>query len=730
VTQVATLPPASMSKLECIRALTDAGYVLIPLCTLTPHDHWSPEGPKPCKTPGKVPRQRDWRETAPGRYPVEDLARGNYGVVLKAGDLIIDVDPRNFKEGDRPLIRLAEKVGAINSFSVRTGGGGLHIYLRKSPDAKIRSLLKEYPGVEFKSAGQQVVGPGSMHISGKEYAVASGNPNNVAESPTALLALIERALVFDDVGTKDYVNDAATQGRYRDYLQHQAPTSGSYVVACHGRDLGLPPASTLELMIEVWNPRRASLRSPEELRVRVEHAYKYAKGAVGAKHPAAVFDAVQEEKKPEAPPSAKDLPWNTSPQGKLLKTFNNLLNLMKASEYGLAGIFGYNEFIGRYEFTRPAPWHRGRMPRLRSIGDDDLKLMRGFLSTRCGYDTTVKDIEEAITNVAHGARFHPVRDYLDALKWDGKRRLDTWLHDFLGVKDDIYTRACAAKTLTAAVWRIYEPGVKFDHVLILEGRQDLGKSTAVEILARPWHCDSPIDPHARDTVDLLQGRWIVEMAEMEVTRRVEEEALKAFITRKVDMARLAFGRMTREFPRQSIFIATKNPRNDGTYLKDEENRRWWPVRCEPEHGPLKQIDFDGLTEARDQLFAEAVVRMRGMKHPKELSMHTAELKSAARGEAALRHAQHEWLDAVAGWIARLDSTAETRREFLTTREIFVDGLGGIDRALDRRSALNIATVMRSLSWRPALKWNAAEHRPVRGYERAPVFDVDALVAEL
>lgn len=705
-----------MSKLELIRAFADAGYVLIPLCHPTQaHTHYVDGKPQPCKTPGKVPLHRDWRDTEPGKWPAETLALGNYGVVLKAGDVVVDIDPRNFgwilggkivpagTEGairDNPTKRLLEDLGApLKSFTVKTGSGGYHIYLRKAPDVAVRNGIPEYPGVEFKSVGQQVVGPGSLHQSGNTYAVTVGTPANVTPAPQKLLDLIKRAVIaFDKVGTADYVNDAATQGRFSDYLEKQAPTNGSYKVACYGRDLGLPPATVWELMVSVWNPRRAAPRSPEELKVRVEHAYTYAKGAVGSKSPQAAFDAIPEEAKTSAgddlAPSAAGLKWDTTPQGQMKKSFNNLMNYLRAAEYGLSKIIAYNEFSGKEEFIAPAPWHRGRLPRLRAVQDRDLALLKGHLAARLGYDASIEDIVRAITNVAYHERFHPVRTYLRGLKWDGKPRLETWLKDYLGVEDTPYTRACARKVLCAAVERVFNPGVKFDHVLVLEGAQDVGKSTAIEILAAPWHCDSPIDPHNRDTIDLLQGRWIVELAEMEVTRRVEEEALKAFITRKVDMARLAFGRTTGEFPRQSIFIATKNPRTDGTYLKDETgNRRWWPVRCDPTHG-LGQVDFQGLKDARDQLFAEAVVKAREEK----LYMETPELKAAAKTEAGKRHAEHEWVEAVALWIERCDAKPETKRDFMTARDVFIHALDGTDARFDRRSATSIAGVMRTLNW--------------------------------
>lgn len=739
-TETGTITP----KLAAIRALTQAGYVLIPLCSHTiQHEHMTNGGMQPCKTPGKVPVGKNWANSKPGAYSEDDLMKGNYGVLLQAGDVVVDIDPRNFTASDSPVKRLSEEIGApLKSFMVKTGGGGYHIYLRKSPDILVRNSLKEFPGIEFKSAGRQVVGPGSVHHSGKLYETASGNVHEIADAPQRLLAMISRpAPSFDDVGTGTYVNDAPTQGRYIDYLQHQAPTSGSYIVACRGRDLGLPPAVTLELMFETWNPRRANgPRTIEELRSRVEHAYKYAKGAVGSSHPSAAFDALPVIEAPKKKEEDKPLAWNVGPQGQMLKTFNNLMNFMRSPDprHGVRHVFAYNEFTGRNEFVSAAPWHKGSFPRFPGVGDTDLKLLKGHLAANCGFDATVQTIEEAVTNVAYRERFHPVRDWLESLVWDGKPRINTWMKDFLGAVDGgypEYLEAVSWKILTAAVLRVMHPGIDFHHVPVLEGPQDLGKSATCAILGGVWSSDATIDPHNRDTVDQMQGRWFCEMAEMEQLRRVDEDALKAFITRRTDRVRLAYGRATGEFPRQSVFIATKNPGPDGAYLKDATgNRRWWPVRLAPAPGAdgLGQIDFKGLQAARDQLFAEAFVRAKTIKHHRELSMDTPLLKEQAKAVVAQRHAEHEWTEAIASWIDKCDAQKETRRDFLTPKDIFSEALMAPDRAFDRKSALAVAEVMRGLGWLPKVKWFG---RSVRGYERtaaaqAPAPTLDDVAALL
>lgn len=693
-------------RVALIRAFLGAGYTLIPL-------------------KGKIPSIQNWVDTIPGTYNERNLP-GNYGVALRAGDLVIDVDPRNFAKGDAPLKRLIAIVGPLSSFLVRTGGGGLHLYLRKSPDISVVNGLKDFPGIEFKSAGRQVVGPYSIHPdSGKEYVVVSGNPQNITEAPAALLALIKKTDVpFSDVGgTGEYKNDAATQGRYAAYLQDVAEPSvegrggdnNAFRVAAHGRDLGLPPATCWELMLEYWNKRCQPQWDAEELKTKVVNAYRFAAGPLGAQHPEAVFKDVVVPPNPKLAAKIKKEPevvaWVTDNNGKMKKCFQNLVMHLQYPPAGLVGVFGHNEFTGRYEFTDPAPWHHGRMPGYLGVGDNDLKLLKGHLAIKHGYEADITNIEEAVTVIAHANKFHPVRDFLDGLVWDKTPRLDTWLTDHLGVEDSEYTRACARKTLCAAVSRVYRPGCKFDHVLVFEGLQGIGKSTVCKILGGPWAADFTLDPHNKDSIQLMQGRWIIEMAEMETSRKADLQALKAFVSRPKDEARLAYGRAVGEFPRQSIFIASINPGADGTYLQDDENRRWWPVMCRPRGG---QVDFKALKEARDQLFAEAVMRCRtGKGEP--LYMETQELKDAARDVVGERHSEHSWTERIAQWIHECDKNVETRRDFLTSREVYVDAMQGMDKQFDRKSQLNIANVLYTLGWRQGHK--RIDGRFMRGFTR-------------
>lgn len=201
--------------------------------------------------------------------------------------------------------------------------------------------------------------------------------------------------------------------------------------------------------------------------------------------------------------------------------------------------------------------------------------------------------------------FHPVRDYLQGLTWDGVPRLDTWLTVHLGADQQPveYLAAVGAKFLISAVARIFEPGCQVDSAMVLEGRQGLRKSTALRVLAGDaYFSDSlPADLAQKDAKDHLRGKWIIELSELAQFKRGEIETIKSFITRRHESYRPSYGRHEITFPRQCVFAGTTNAHE---YLIDTTgNRRFWVVVC-------GSVNLDLLAADRDQLWAEAVARYR------------------------------------------------------------------------------------------------------------------------
>ena len=255
---------------------------------------------------------------------------------------------------------------------------------------------------------------------------------------------------------------------------------------------------------------------------------------------------------------------------------------------------------------------------------------------KVGYGLKITDRDLAGGVALAGAKkpFHPVRDYLTSLTWDGVKRLDTMLIRFLGASDDSYHRSISRLTMLGAVARVFEPGHKFDFVLILEGGQGKRKSTFIKILARNWFSELEGDLSDRKKlVEQMQGSWILEIPELSGFNRVESQELKAFVSAFKDKVRMSYGRRADEYPRQCIFIGSTN---DDHYLRDSTGaRRFWPVKVE-----VPEIDTEALAGEIDQLWAEATAVYQKMRRaqpdgslPLYLTDRAAQLQSEQFQEA-------------------------------------------------------------------------------------------------
>lgn len=211
-------------------------------------------------------------------------------------------------------------------------------------------------------------------------------------------------------------------------------------------------------------------------------------------------------------------------------------------------------------------------------------------------------IQEAIVAAAETRRFHPVKQYLDALAWDGVARLDTLLVKHARVANTEIHRAMTGKWFVQAVARIYQPGCQADAMLILEGEQGQNKSTFFRsIFGSRWFSDHLPDLSSKDALIQLRGLWAIEVAELATLGRSDANRIKQFLTSRVDRYRDPYGRLAMDYPRTCVFAGTVNPGGDG-YLKDPTGaRRFWPMT-------VATIDIQAVAEQRDQLWAEAKAR--------------------------------------------------------------------------------------------------------------------------
>jgi predicted P-loop ATPase len=287
-------------------------------------------------------------------------------------------------------------------------------------------------------------------------------------------------------------------------------------------------------------------------------------------------------------------------KGKYVSSANNI-SLIFANDPGLKNAFAENEFDNKKYALRRLPWREFEGPE--TIKNVDLSGIRNYIESVYGI-VSVGKIDDALNLQFEKKRFHPVRDYLNALKWDGEPRIEKLLIDYFGAIDNDYTRQVMRKTMIAAVSRVFKPGIKFDNVLTLVGqRQGTGKSTFIAKLGGQFFSDSFHTVNGKEAFEQLQGAWIIEIAELSGLRKSEVEPIKHFISKQVDTFRPAFGRVIEDFPRQCIFIATTNERD---FLRDSTgNRRFWPVDVREDKIEKSVFDTE-FEQVVNDCWAEAV----------------------------------------------------------------------------------------------------------------------------
>jgi predicted P-loop ATPase len=332
----------------------------------------------------------------------------------------------------------------------------------------------------------------------------------------------------------------------------------------------------------------------------------------------------------------------------------NLENVMLAlrEDPGLRETFAFDEFSREVRLTGrlPAPPNARALPKEsdRELRDTDctqvLEYLQHHAMPRLGWDT----VHRGITMRATERPTHPVRNYLDGLRWDGQPRLESWLTYYLGADHNAYTRSVGRMFLISAIARVRRPGCKVDYVPILEGPQGIRKSTACAILGGEWYTDNlPDITKGKEVSQHLRGVWFVEIGELSAIGKAEIELLKTFITRQKEKYRPPYGREDVIEPRQCVFIGTTNAT---TYLRDETGaRRFWPIA-------VRSVDSESLFRDRDQLFAEADAAFQeGWSWHPEGDFEV----EYCRPEQERRYEEDPWADAIKKYVDNRDKVKVT-----------------------------------------------------------------------
>lgn len=287
----------------------------------------------------------------------------------------------------------------------------------------------------------------------------------------------------------------------------------------------------------------------------------------------------------------------------MYKTSNKNIVTILENDINLKGKIAYNLFSNRTMVKGDLPW-RSVSDKVRGDiwQDSDDANLRVYIDITYGIVAPYK-INDGLAIIEKKNKYHPIIDYLNSNTWDKVSRVDTLMIDYLGAEDCEYTKSITRKMLVAAVSRVFNPGIKFDYMLVLVGRQGIGKSYIINLLGREWYSDSLNTVYGKEAYEQLQNAWILEMAELSATKKADAEAIKHFISKTEDSYRQAYGRRVDTFKRQCVFFGTTN---ENEFLKDRTgNRRYWPLMVGV-NKPLKNLFKDLNKNEINQIWAEAL----------------------------------------------------------------------------------------------------------------------------
>lgn len=633
-----------------------------------------------CGGPGKHPRTARGcldasTDAAQIRAWWERWSDANVGIATGAGLVVIDIDPRS--GGDDSIVDLRRSLGALpDTVEALTGGGGRHIYLAAPCEVR-NSAGVLAPGIDVRGDGGYVVAPPSTHASGRGYAwESSSRPDevDVAPAPKAWL----------DAMTARPKLRALPGGKGEPFPEGQRNAS-LYKRACSMRASGFDQPAILAAIMSENDARCVPPLDPAEVKAIVASACKHPEGfspEVRAKIEART--AARDEGLSPAQPKNETGDWRDdlylTPRGAVRNTFANICTILRnAEEYGER--LRYNEML-------IAPTLGGR-----PMQEAELGLMREAIERRYGFSPGADSMSQALLAVAWERRYHPVRDYLAALTWDGVERIDALCANVLHADPSPINRTMVRAWFVSAVARAMEPGCKCDTALVLVGDQGARKSTFYRVLAGEWFSDTAVDIESKDAMMQINGAWIYELGEIEhVTGRAHAGRIKAFISSAKDTFRAPFHRTLSSYPRTNVIVGSTN---EDQFLNDPTgSRRFWCVRVGA------RVDIDALERDRDQIWAEAVAAYRA----KEAWWLTQD------AEAALREASEEfrvadvWEENVSAWLGDQLRVPEVTRRPITTNRILSEVIHMRVEDIDQRAQNRVAAAMKRLGWVNRPEW--------------------------
>ena len=502
----------------------------------------------PCLEKGKSPAFKNWQQNATTDPEAIKTVwtrnpQLNIGIATgskSSGLVVVDIDNHDVNGADSLREWEHENGRLPETATVLTGSGGVHYYYRT--DKKIKGCTGVLPGVDIRAEGNLIVAPPSIHPNGNPYEWDLGadlDDPGIAEANDVVMKLINGGEVKKANKKGTTLPDVIRNGNRNDELF-------KYACKCQGQgldDIGVYGATWQYNLEKCTNPL-----DEEEVHKIVNSALGYDKGGHGLR----------------------------MKNGKVRQCADNVLHVLENDELLKEHIF-MNDFAHTIEWFGPLPWHPEETSG--EWTDHDDSELRSYLDINydLNKDSAYIDGFNMCLNRHH---YNPVTGWFQALEpWDGKEHIRYLMPHYLGAEDTPYNRAALSLFMQGAINRAFDPGCKFDYVLVLVGEQGKGKSMFLQYLAvnDDWYDGNFCTIDGDKAVEKLRGRWILEMAELlAVKKQKDVEAFKAFVTTQQDSYRTPYERRTQHLQRQCVFAATTN---DYQFMSDRTgNRRYLPIR--------------------------------------------------------------------------------------------------------------------------------------------------------
>ena len=670
-----------------------------------------------CKRPGKHPigklapqglkdATRDpeivttWWRMAP---------HANIGIPTGAlsGLVVLDVDAQKY--GDDSLFDLTQRFGNLpTTVMALTGGGGFHyLFAHPGPHLKIRNSVENLgPGLDVRGDGGYIVVAPSSHASGRRYEwELSCHPKDVALAPVPDWLLEHIVDAPRPLGTtlaappagKLYAGEIR---RIRAALNVLDPEPYDVWIKV---GMALHASDDDERGFALWT-EWAGRSSKFDLADHQRRWASFHRGGPNAITLGSLFAAAKEAgygppgAPPEEPPpppdplpeeGTDDGPWSAhlrrNPKGEVLPTAGNIEIILQNHPLW-AGVLAYDEMSYQTIKRRKPPYQGGAEGEWLDADDVWLTIWLEREYQMRARQQTVSAVVAATTQLT---RFHQVRAWLDGLPvWDGVERLPTFFADACGAPQTVYSAAVGRAFFVAAVARIYQPGCKVDTMLVLEGKQGVGKSKLIlALFTANWHIEISYPPGSLDFFQSLRGCWCAEFGELSAFDKADTNRIKQVLTQVQDTYRASYGRHSGTYPRQVVFVGNTNKKEWG--FDETGMRRFLPVRC-------TDIQIDYVVAHRDQLWAEAVNRFRAGET-------WWDIPDADREQDA-RYDVDAWEEKVAAWIAQREKSFHLLGKPCTfsINDLYEEAIHGVNARtippISRSDQIRLGRILTRLHW--------------------------------